>query len=194
MLIALLSNTVAFGGEPWVRIEEDWELKLNQPDPEANSPQLNIYMTPDSTRLESYFQLQLNHAAEAGYSAGGLRVCAVENDTPVSDSRSLSGSLLSYDGDVVRWTTVLMIRDGELYFAIKNGSSRSWGEFGGPEYLLRLSAGEMRDLSRYTPRQSVSDVDIGFGRNRVQSLTLKTIRAYREDGTSVTVDALLDAS
>ncbi|MCM2374985.1 hypothetical protein [Aporhodopirellula aestuarii] len=189
-----MSNTNIHGAEPWVKIEEDWELKLFQPDPLSNSPQLNIYLTPDSTHPESYFQLQLNHAAEAGFSAGGLRVSAVENDSPVSEARSLTGALLTHDGDVIRWTSVLMVRNGDFYFAIKNGTSKSWGEFGGPEYLLQVPAGEVQNLSKYSPRQSIGDVDIGFGRNRVKSLSIRRIRAYREDGTFVTIETTLDAS
>lgn len=188
------SNEVVLDGEPWVRIEEDWELVINEPDQLVNCPQLTIYLTPDFERSDMYFQLQLNHAADANFSGGGFRVSALQNEWSVDEARSLTRALLSVDDDVVRWTSVMAVHNGEVLFAIKNGSCQSWGTFGGPEYLLRMPAEGLQDLSRYTPVQSAEDVDVGFGSNRVQSLILKRVRAYREDGTHVVIDANLDAS
>lgn len=192
--LAVFAADAAMGGEPWVRIEEDWELKIYQPSEETNSPQLTIYLTPDKDRLDTYFQLQLNHAADADFSGGGFRVSALQHDWSVDEARSQTRNLLSVDGDVVRWTSVMVVYQGEILFAIKDGDSQSWGTFGGPEYLLRMPSEGLTDLSRYTPQQSVNDVDIGFGSNRVESLKLKRVRAYRADGSFVNLDVELDAS
>jgi len=82
-------------------------------------------------------------------------VSAYSGDTPTSEDRSDTRDLFSFPNDVVRWTNVLAIEQGKLYFAIKDGTSLSWGEFGGPEYLLQMPAGSLEDLRWYTPRQSV---------------------------------------
>ena len=189
--VGILSSAAA--GEPWARIEEDWELKLHQPDALSNSPQLTTYLTPDAGRPSVYFQLQLNHAADADFSGGGFRVSAIANDAAVQEARSGTRALLTHDGDLISWTSVMTTRNDQIFFAIKDGVSDSWGEFGGPEYLLQIPAGEISDLSGYTPRQSIDDVDIGFGKNRIESLTLQRIRAYREDGSFLTVEAKLEA-
>lgn len=188
------SQEGALAGEPWTRIEEDWELQINEPDQLANCPQLTVYLTPDRDRLDTYFQLQLNHAADENFSGGGFRVSALQNDWPVDEARSQTRALLNVDDDVIKWTSVMAVQNGEILFAIKNGHSQSWGTFGGPEYLLRMPSEGLDDLSRYTPLQSAEDVDIGFGSNRVPSLILKRVRAYRADGTYVAIDANLDAS
>lgn len=186
-------SSLAAAGEPWARIEEDWELKLQQPDALSNSPQLTIYLTPDASQPSVYFQLQLNHAADADFSGGGFRVSAITNDSAVEEARSGTRALLTHDGDLISWTSVMTTRNDQIFFAIKDGMSESWGDFGGPEYLLQIPAGEISDLSGYTPRQSIDDVDIGFGKNRIKSLTLQRIRAYREDGSFLTVEAKLEA-
>ena len=180
--------------EPWVRIEEDWELSVCEPDVNSNSPQLTVYLTPDRMNQETYFQVQLNHSADENFLGGGFRVAAIQNEWSADEARSDTREVIRVDGDVVRWTSVMAIREGELLFAIKDGTSQSWGDFGGPDYLVRMPAEGLNDLSRYTPLQSVEDVDIGFGSNRVQSLILLRIRAYRADGTYETVEANLDAS
>jgi hypothetical protein len=143
---------------------------------------------------ETYFQVQLNHSADENFLGGGFRVAAIQNEWSADEARSDTREVIRVDGDVVRWTSVMAIREGELLFAIKNGTSQSWGDFGGPEYLVRMPAQGLNDLSGYTPIQSVGDVDLGFGSNRVQSLILLRIRAYRADGSYETVEANLDAS
>jgi len=193
-LPAANSNEPALAGEPWVRVEEDWELVVNEPDELVHCPQLTIYLTPDVNRSDMYFQLQLNHAAEASFSGGGFRVSALQNEWSVDEARSQTRALLNVNNDVVRWTSVMAVHNGEVLYAIKDGSCQAWGAFGGPEYLLRMPAEGLQDLSRYTPVQSAEDVDVGFGSNRVRSLILKRVRAYREDGTYVVIDVNLTAS
>lgn len=186
-------GTLANASEPWGRIEEDWELQLQQPDPATNSPQLSIYLTPDAEQPSHYFQLQLNHAADANFSGGGFRVSAARNDEVIDEARSESRVILNHPEETIRWTNVMASMNGEILFAIKNGTSVSWGEFGGPEYLLRIPAEEISDLRRYTPRRSAADVDVGFGKNRVQALKLLRVRAYRTDGSVVTLETDLNA-
>ena len=169
------------------RIEEDWEMVINDPDPETNSPQVSFVISPNATDEGCYFQLQMNYAADETYSSGGFQVSAVRDDVIIEEARSAGRSLLSYDNETVRWTTVMAAIDGRLFFAVKDGSGQSFGEFGGPEYLVRMSNDHIADLSEYTPSKSVEMVDIGFGGNRVASVVLKTVRLYYADGTVQTV-------
>ena len=179
--------------ESWVRIEEDWELVVGEPDTSINSPQLTVYYTPSAQSPEIYFQVQLNHAADESFLGGGFRVAAVQSDERVDEALSGTRAMISYTGDTIRWTNVMAVVGDEILFAIKNGTSQSWGEFGGPEYLLRMQRHHVSDFSDYSPEQSVSDIDFGYGRNRVQSLVLKRVRAYRADGTYAIYEANLSA-
>jgi hypothetical protein len=187
-LLILGATSSGFAGEAWSRIEEDWELRLHQPEPDSGSPQVALYLTPDASRRSTYFQLQLNYADDNHFSGGGFRVSALQSEQAVDHARSEARDLFSTDGEVVRWTNVVAIRDGEILFAIKNGTSQSWGMFGGPEYLVRMPQYDVESLANYNPRLSLEDVDIGFGRNRVDSLVLRRVRVYREDGTSIVVE------
>jgi hypothetical protein len=73
--------------------------------------------------------------------------------------------------------------NGELLYAVKDGASVDWGNFGGPEYLVRMPAGDVQHLHGYSAQQSIEQTDIGFGANRVSGLNLKRVRFYFLDGT-----------
>lgn len=183
----VLPGSQAESAEPWVRIEEDWTLAIGEPDPRTYSPQVTLYLTPDANQVETYFQLQLNHAVDTEFTGGGFQVGAFQRDQALDQVTSRTRGALNVTDDVITWTAVLAVQDHELLFAIKNGRSEAWGEFGGPDYLLRMPAKGIQNLSHYTPRRSVADVDLGFGRNRIRYLRLERVRAYRQDGTVFTV-------
>lgn len=183
----LMPTGPAESAEPWVRIEEDWTLALNEPDSRTHSPQITFYLTPHANQEQTYFQFQLNHAADAEFSGGGFRVDAFQQNESTDRATSLTRAALNVSDDVINWTFVMAVQDQELLFAVKNGQSQSWGAFGGPEYLLRMPANGIENLAHYTPRRSVADVDLGFGRNRIKYLRLERVRAYRKDGTIVSV-------
>ena len=170
------------------RIEEDWQLVLNEPDAVNVSPQITFFTSPCVNADDCYFQLQMNYAADDGFFKGGFHVSAVDHEQVVDEERSSTQTVLSKDGDTVRWTNVMaVISNSKVMFAIKNGHGQDWGEFGGPDYLVELKGHPTTDLSEYHPNQSIESVDIGFGANRVASLTLVEVRAYYPDGRIVNV-------
>lgn len=81
--------------------------------------------------------------------------------------------------------------DGQLLFAVKDGHGNQWGNFGGPDYLVRIDSEHFSDLSAYDPAQSLESVDVGFGANRVAEITLKEVRIYRTDGTTQAIEVNL---
>lgn len=182
----LVSSTVVQAQLPSVyKVEEDWELVVNDPDPSINSPQITFFISPDPAEPGCYFQLQMNYAADDTYSSGGFHVGAFHHEQLRDEARSMTRRKLTADGDHVRWTNVMAAIDGELLFAVKGGQGNDWGSFGGPQYLVRISSDHISDLSQYAPEQSVDMVDIGFGANRVTSLVLKEARLYYTDGQVV---------
>jgi hypothetical protein len=171
-----------------ILIEEDWELVLNEPDANTVSPQITFFTSPSVNVDDCYFQLQMNYAAEEGFSSGGFHVAAVNHEQIVDEARSANQTVLSKDGDIIRWTNVMgIIGANRVMFAIQNGHCQNWGNFGGIDYLVELKGHPKTDLSEYHPLQSLASVDIGFGANRVASLTLVEVRAYYPDGRVVTV-------
>lgn len=168
-------------------VEEDWELVINEPDVQINSPQVAFFLYPDADHSDCYFQLQMNYAAEDGYSSGGFRVGAFCNEVAVDEERSNIRQSLAWDNDQIRWTSAMAVFNGKLMFAVKDGYGMQWGPFGGPEYLVEMDDQEMHCLDHYSPSKSLQSVDIGFGANRVASIKLKTVRLTYTNGHTQTI-------
>tara|TARA_R110002049_G_scaffold2750_9_gene22369 strand:- start:40074 stop:40727 length:654 start_codon:yes stop_codon:yes gene_type:complete len=169
------------------KVEEDWELVINEPEDNTNSPQVTFFVTPSSLFGSTYFQLQMNYHADEDYSAGGFHVAAVRGDEIVDETRSQNQSLLTTDGDVIRWTSVAAVVNNKLLFAVKDGHCESWGDFGGPEYLVEMPALATQTFANYSHTQSSAATDIGFGGNRVSSVKLKRVRMFDSVGGVATI-------
>ncbi|MFG0263427.1 MAG: hypothetical protein ACF788_13630 [Novipirellula sp. JB048] len=169
-----------------LKIEEDWEMSVNEPNPASHAPQVTFFTTPTEDP-DRYFQVQFNHAVDTHFSGGGFNVAAVEHERVVDSARSETRAALVVDGGRIRWTHVLADAQGELLFAIKEGHAEEWGEFGGRELLVRLSSDAAVGLSQYHPQKSLDGVDIGLGANRVASITLLEVRVFYDDGRVVAV-------
>ncbi|MCC9600220.1 hypothetical protein LOC67_06580 [Stieleria sp. JC731] len=181
-------GSIAQAEEPKVfLVEEDWELVINEPEPAINSPQIAFFMYPKGGREDLYFQLQMNYAAEQGYSSGGFRVGAFTGDQPQDEERSRVSQTLAWDNDRVSWTSAMAVFNNKLMFAVKDGYGYQWGVFGGPDYLVEMDDEGIDSLKDYTPAESLAAVDIGFGSNRVASIRLKTVRLIRTDGSQQTI-------
>ena len=169
--------------EPTVyKVEEDWEVVVNEPDPSNNSPQITFFASPTHLSERTYFQLQLNYHAADHYSSGGFHVASVTDDQIVDEARSKTRKNLATQNDVIRWTSVMAVIDNRALFAVRDGHGREWGSFGGPDYLVRMVPSPVSDLSLYRYQQSMDSVDIGFGKNRVSRITLKAVRLFYTNG------------
>ena len=160
-------------------------MVINEPDPNSHSPQVTFFTAPSGSE-DSYFQLQMNYAADQQFSGGGFHVAAVNNSVMLDEERSHTHVALTTAHDHVRWTSVMAWIDNKLYFAVKDGHCGDWGDFGGPDYLVEMPT-SLSDLSGYRAQQSLDAVDIGFGGNRVNSVTLREVVRYYSDGTRETV-------
>ena len=128
LVCLLMMRGTAAAEEPKVyMVEENWEMVLNEPDAKINSPQVAFFLHPDGGRDDVYFQLQMNYAAEDGYSSGGFRVGAFRNEVPLDEERSRVRETLKYDGDRIEWTSAMATFYGKLMFAIKDGHGAQWG-------------------------------------------------------------------
>jgi hypothetical protein len=167
------------------KIEEDWELVVSSPRAAIHCPQVSIYTTPHNDHQGTYFQLQLNYAAREVFTGGGFMVSAVRNESTIQEARSDVREPLAHDGEQLRWTSVMAVINNELLFAIRDGVGNHWGEFGGPDYIVRMPAGSIGSLDHYSPQRSLETVDIGFGANRVQSLVLTKVRVFFTDSEMI---------
>lgn len=191
-LILILTSATAYGDQPAIwKVEEDWEMVIYEPDPSIYSPQVTFFTSPSAELQQTYFQLQMNYEADESFSAGGFHVAAVSDGEVVDEERSEHRITLSKNNDQIQWTNVMAVVDGKLLFAVKDGLGQDWGAFGGPEYLVRIAQSPVSHLGNYRYQQSLQTVDIGFGANRVQSVTLRRVRFHHVDGSVSSLDVNL---
>ena len=57
-----------------VSIEEHWELRLAEPDPDRSAPQTTMVMSPIGDLSGAHFLFTLNHNTVPDYAPGGVQV------------------------------------------------------------------------------------------------------------------------
>jgi hypothetical protein len=169
------------------KVEEDWELVLNGPSPAITAPQVTCTMTPLGHLNGVYAALEINHGTLPDFTPGGLQLQVWSGEEWLT-VRDYADSALNVDDDTVRWTQRMSLGAGKLTFQVVNGSSTTWGAFAtsGNFKLSLLSL--LTNLNSYSPDLSVNNSGIGFGSQRVASLTLKRVRYYDSSGNLLSED------
>ena len=180
-------------GQTVLRIEEDWELQVTQPDSQIDAPQIATMLFPGGEDDDVYFQLKINHASTPTFSAGGLQIISTVDGTDLQQRRQHAGQALSHGSETVRWTQVVQLTAAGFYFGIVNGTGTTWELFGGEEsfvYLSHVNAG-FESLENYSWDDSVRNTGVTFAGNRVSNLKLKRVRIYDSAGnvTETTLNA-----
>jgi hypothetical protein len=204
-IFARYSLPVAFGSLAWlavitanaespkvVKIEEHWELRVGQPDTETSAPQATMVMSPEAGLDGVYFLVTINHRNVPSYEPGGVQV-QMWNQNDVIDSATGSPTTpLDHASDVVRWTERLTLHDGTLTFEVADGSSDSWGQFGNEPGLTLSTSTQLNRLNEYRPANSLNESQVGYAGNRVQSLVLKQLEWWTDDGQVHQLNAPFD--
>lgn len=169
---------------PIVRIEEDWELKLSQPEPELDAPQITMEMSPFGDDSDLLLQIDFNHATYPQFAKGGYQVRAGIGANWLGSVRHFDGQSLINDSETVSWTQAVQQTESGFVFGISGGSSISWGPIGGADTFVSFSFGDAgsSSLASYTPEDSVVQSGIIYAKNRVQWLRLKRVRLFDADG------------
>ncbi len=176
--------------DPVLRVEEDWELVLNEPDGETASPQFATVMSPFSDMDSYYAQTLWNYRETPDFVPGGVQLHSYRG-TEVIRKRSVEYRVLSTSAETILWTQALETDGSTLTFSVIDGTSTTWGSFG-RDMNISSSAG-LSDLSHYDPVFSAANACVTFGSNRVDSLVLKRVRYYGRDGLLSTDDTPREA-
>ena len=165
-----------------VKVEEDWVLVVGESHEPSTSPQVTITVFPYESSESEYAQFLLNFQNSNGFIPGGMEMVLVESDH-VTDASSFSSSeALESTNETIRWTMRMELKEGELRVSVVNGSSDTWGSFGG-QGLLKVRKSTVRsDLNHYSAWQSWDNSGASFGANRVTSLRMLGGRKYKRDG------------
>jgi len=165
-----------------VAVEEDWELVLATPDPDSAGPQVISTMSPSASVDSLHCTLELNHRTVPEFAPGGLQFEVWYGEQLVTERRAPTQSILSQPGEVICWTQRMELSDGVLHMEIVEGSSTTWGSFGGQGYLKADVPTELDNLNSYHPTVSVENSGIPYAANRVESLVLKRVRVTTSEG------------
>ncbi len=171
-----------------MRIEEDWELVVNEPDQLVSAPQLGTVMTPLKDIEDVYLAFALNHRINPTYTTGGMELQLWYNGNQIG-WLSLGNAHFATKGEKVTWTQRLELKNGKLRFTIANGNSKTWGSFGQGDSIHLSVKTNLGDLNDYHPQVSMANSGVTFASNRVASLVLKAVRAYNSQGQLVASQA-----
>ncbi|MBN1393884.1 MAG: hypothetical protein JW959_02550 [Pirellulales bacterium] len=175
--------SIALAEEPQItRIEEDWELVIGEPSPDSDAPQVTCAISPMSGMDSHSATFVVNHHDVPAFAAGGLQLQAWNGEELLASQLAPNQAVLATPGETIRWTQVMQKTDDGLEYQVINGSSTTWGEFGGEGSIKLAVSAPIADLNAYSPANSVEHSGVSYAGHRVQSLVLKKIRAYTDEG------------
>jgi hypothetical protein len=185
VVLGLLGVTVPAAAQQVVRVEEDWELVLGEPDPVIVGPQVTTTMSPTGNLDGVYFTFEINHRSLPWWTPGGLTIHQWSGEARVQSFDRSDRSVMQTSGETVSWTQILSVDGTNLTFQVKNGSSTTWGPFGYSN-MFKLRTAFSGDLSGYSPDLSVAQSGAAFAGNRVQLLRIKEVRLTLSSGQTLT--------
>jgi len=171
---------------PIQKIEEDWELVLNEPGSELLAPQFHTVMSPFPHTDRIFVQTSWNYREYPDFLPGGLQMRGWDGEFDIG-LKSVGELPLSTSSETVTWTQALELWNGKLVYAVSNGQSSSWGYFGGDIMKLFMDR-SLSQLNDYTPEVSVKNSCVTYGTNRVNLLVMKEVRYYDSAGNVVKKD------
>lgn len=174
-------NTSWAGAADVARVEEDWQLIVNQPDAELNGPQVTCVISP-LTANEAYCAFDVNYHTQPDYVAGGVQMHAWNPSTPIITCDLPVSGVMQQANETVTWTQTMALAGGVLTFGVVNGQSVTWGTFGGESIAVNTT---VANLNSYDPNTSLTNSGVSFASNLVTSLTLMAVRYYAADGTLI---------
>lgn len=171
-----------------VRVEEEWELVVATPDPNSDAPQITCVMSPVGNAASFHAAFEINYQSLPSFTPGGLQLQVWNGEWPVSQRKFPNESVLATAGETICWTQSLEIVEGNLVMEIIDGSSTTWGSFGGQGYLKATVNTTLADINAYDPAVSIAHSGVSYAANRVQSLVLKSVRLTTSTGEVLVQD------
>ena len=183
------TTTTAFGQDTnsVVKIEQEWEIVLGDPDVETDSPQVVCVISPTGDVASHYAVLEINQQDLPDFSPGGIQLQTWNGEVPLAYQGAFPGEVLSNAQEVVRFTLVMSLHDHHLHFYVKNGDSATWGDFGWENGLGMSVSTSLTNLNQYSSAITSRNSGISFGSNRIQSLKIIRTKSVKANG-DVTYD------
>lgn len=187
LVILVIGVPLAADAPPDVmRVEEDWEVVLNEPSEDIDAPQFHTIIGPHSNPDSLYLQVCWNYRDQPTFAAGGMQMVAWFVDSCVG-RKTCRANRLSTVAETITWTSAMATNGSVLSFEIVNGLSTSWGTFGGSESSLSGDV-QLANLNGYSTGFSVDNSWISYGANRVNMLKITEVRRYDREGRLISRD------
>lgn len=174
-----LSSVAVAEDPPVTRVEEDWVVLIDVPNPLQNAPQITSVMSPVGNADGIHFAFALNHRSLPDYTAGGLQLQCWSDEFWIGYRDGTNGGVCMVDQEQISYTLRMNIDEQKmLSVAVLNGQSQTWGQFGdtGPlRYEVQVG---FENLDDYSPEVTVANSRVGFAANRVKKFQIKEIRYY----------------
>src|SRR5262245_44510338 len=151
----VLMAAAAAPAQDIVRVEEDWELVLGEPDPNVCAPQILTVMSPFNDIRDTYFTMEINHRSMPYWTPGGLTIHQWCGEWRMQSYDRADRSVMNTSGETVTWTQALYCNWGQLNFEIKNGMSSTWGPFGYSGMFKVHTNWGVNNINSYTPDVSI---------------------------------------
>ncbi len=169
-----------------MRVEEDWEVVLNEPGENVDAPQFHTIISPYASLDSFHLQVCWNYRELPDFAAGGMQLVARLGDWCVG-RKTCRESRLSTAAETITWTSAIETNGSTLTFRVVNGQSTTWGAFGGPESSLSGDV-HVSHLNGYSTGFSVDKSWISHGANRVNLLRITEVRRYNGEGNLISRD------
>lgn len=164
-------------GPPVTKIEEDWVIQIGDPDAGSTAPQISIVTTPYDNLQQPYTVFELNNVTLPDYYGGGLQLQSWVDNYNTGSVVHDNFSSLSRQGEEIKFTVRMRMNGSSLRIRVVNGTSETWGSFGGTRMFQDLNT-TLTNLNGYSPDNSAKFSRVGYAPNRVQLLQLKEVRYY----------------
>jgi hypothetical protein len=159
-----------------IRVEEEWELAIATPDPGSDAPQVTCLISPSGDMSHTHAVFELNQRTQPSVSPGGLQLQVWRGESPLSHVEASNAAVLGQADETIRWTQKMELAGGMLTFAVTDGHSTTWGDFGQAAELQIQRPTLRTNLNFYNPAVSAQNSAVGYAANRVRSLALKRVR------------------
>jgi len=185
-VVALFCSPGTAFGQNVVRVEEDWELEIGEPDPNSVGPQVLTTMSPNADLTGTYFTMEINHRSAPSWTPGGISIHRWTGEARNASFDRADRTIMQTSNEVVTWTQALYHDNGRLHFKVYDGVSSTWGPFGYSNMLKLDTSWGSGQINGYTPAVSVAQSGAAYAGNRIQMLKIKQIRLTLSDGSVLT--------
>lgn len=170
-------------GKTVIKVEEDWVVDVGLADDISSAPEIVTVFGPDNPNAGLHAVFEMNHVTQPEFSRGGMQIQCWSGEALLGYKRHPNQSELLTVVERIQYTCRTSLdRDRNiLRLEVRNGSSVTYGTFGGRE--LRLSLYSTRDdLNNYDANASIVHSRVTFGANRVNRFLRAEIRYYTSEG------------